>query len=178
MMRSSVLVITVALVCSAMAVPSPSDEENEVLRPKRNRNPNNYDEEHSIECPNGYGLCNLKSEHNNDREDRIFDYACCRVTGTVRSASCTWTHYGETYYDEPISFMCPRHQYMGGTASRHDNSREDRQFKYQCCSGGFTSRGCEMTNFLAGWDQKIDYSAPRHGYIIAGTASKHSNQHE
>ncbi len=175
-MHSSVLVITVALVCSAMAVPSSSDEESEVLRAKRSLNPNEYDEVHSIQCSTGEGLCRLYSEHSNSKEDRIFNYGCCRVTSAQNVHKCTWTDY-ITEYDEPISFMCPANQYMGGTTSRHSNSREDRQFKYQCCLGGFTSQSCELTDYLNDWDQRINYHTES-GYIIAGTTSYHSNDKE
>ncbi len=175
-MRSSVLVITVTLVCSAMALPSPSTEESEGVRPKR-QNPNTWDGPHSIQCATGYGLYEVHSRHDNGKEDRIFDYRCRYVTSTSNVNNCYWTGYVNNY-DEPFAFQCPAGQYLAGTASQHSNSREDRQFKFRCCTGkALRSESCFLTGFKNDWDAAFTYTAGS-GYTFAGVSSYHRNDKE
>ncbi len=171
MMRSSVLAITVMLVYSAMSLPSTS-----ALPPlKLAYNPNFYDQLHKIECPSGLGLYTVTTEHSNHHEDRIFTYTC-RDVAPKATVSCYWTGYVNNY-DDPVFFQCPANQYLGGTESRHDNGKEDRQFKFQCCSAGFTSKDCYLTGYQNNFDAKFTATAPT-GQTFAGMHSYHSNHHE
>ena len=141
----------------------------------RRGDPNGYDLPHFIQCPSGQGLYRLLSAHHNVHEDRYFDYACRVVTGSP--VTCTWTGYVNAF-DEPVSFMCPKNQYLAGVSSYHENYHEDRRFSFQCCaSSQLKSRDCFLTGFIKNYDQYINYQAPT-GWIFAGTVSVHSSTHE
>ncbi len=177
-MRSSVLVITVTLVCTAMALPSPSTEESEGVRPKR-QNPNKWDGHHKIECPTGEGLYKVESRHDNYYEDRIFDYDCRAVGSSSDVYTCEWTDYVNKY-DESFSFQCPwNNQFLAGTESQHSNYYEDRRFKFRCCSGKrlrvihrFTS------SFWNKYDEALSYTAPDWAKSFCGISSEHNNYYE
>lgn len=171
MLFSAVLIYTV--IYSSIAAPS-DPAANTKLRSRRS-DPNRYDQYHFIQCPPGEGLNRLRSAHHNTHEDRYFDYDCTTVTS--KPVSCSWTGYVNTF-DEPISFMCPTNQYLAGVASYHDNTPEDRRFKFQCCSASnMKSHECFLTGYVNNYDQYINYQAPPN-WIFAGTASVHHNTHE
>jgi len=166
-----IVVLIYAPILSSVAAPLNSATK---IRYKRG-DPNAYDLPHFIQCPTGQGLYRLRSAHRNDYEDRYFDYACRVVTADP--VTCTWTGYVNAF-DEPISFMCPKNQYLAGVQSYHRNGYEDRRFSFQCCaSSQLKSQECFLTGFWNNYDQYIDYTAPI-GWIFAGTASVHSNPHE
>ena len=168
---SAVLIYTV--IYSSMAAPS-DPAANTKLRSRRS-NPNAYDLPHFIQCPTGQGLYRLRSAHHNVYEDRNFNYACRSVTSN--SVTCSWTNYLNSF-DEEISFMCPKNQYLAGVASYHENTPEDRRFQFQCCSASnIKSHECFLTGYINNYDQYIDYQAPTN-WIFAGTASVHHNTYE
>ena len=45
-------------------------------------------------------------------------------------------------FDQPLTFQCPNDGFITGTESVHDNRKEDRRFKFQCCEiqGGHTAK--------------------------------------
>lgn len=171
MLFSLVLIYTV--IHSSMAAPSDAAASTKLRSRRSDRNL--YDLPHFIQCPTGQGLYHLQSAHHNVNEDRYFDYTCRAVTS--KTVSCSWTDYVNTF-DEPISFMCPKNQYLAGVQSYHDNVSEDRRFKFQCCSAyGLKSHECFLTDFVNNYDQYFSYQAPSN-WIFAGTASVHHNTNE
>jgi len=136
---------------------------------------NAYDLPHFIQCPSGQGLYRLRSAHHNDHEDRYFDYACRAVT--ANPVTCSWTGYVNEF-DEPVSFTCPQNNFLAGISSYHDNHKEDRRFRFQCCgSHHLRSQGCFLTGYVNNYDEYINYQAPT-GWTFAGTVSVHHNRHE
>jgi len=90
----------------------------------RRGDPNGYDLPQFIQCPTGQGLHRLLSAHLDTAEDRYFDYACRVVT--ANPLTCTWTGY----FDEPLSFMSPKNQYLAGVSSYPYNVAENRRFSF------------------------------------------------
>lgn len=51
----------------------------------------------------------------------------------VRTGSCALTGYVNSW-DGVMNYQCPSGQVMSGMYSVHDNGREDRQFRFYCCT--------------------------------------------
>ncbi|KAK3790556.1 hypothetical protein RRG08_060603 [Elysia crispata] len=136
-----------------------------------------WDEPFLFTCPYGKVLTRLYSVHSNRREDRRWDFTCSSPPAGANPTSCYWTGY-VNYWDEPLSFQCSSNHIIAGVNSYHSNRREDRRFKFKCCSdSGYTTRSCYLTGYINAWDSTLDYTVPS-GKVLTGAYSVHSNRRE
>lgn len=67
---------------------------------------------------------------------------------------------------------------ISGVHSYHDNGKEDRRWKYNCCFvDGYCYDGCQWTGYENEYDEYMDYTVTE-GYYITGVKSKHDNGKE
>jgi len=102
---------------------------------------NSWDREHKLECSGGQYIYRIRSMHHNHYEDRVWSAYCTRVGGIKADKSCRWTGYVNGW-DAVLSFTCGAGQVMTGMNSRHDNGREDRIFRFKCCSVYAERKAC------------------------------------
>lgn len=100
--------------------------------------PNNpYDEDVEMTCPRGEFIVGFWSRHENNYEDRTFDYICSamKVNGNAVAAytslnDCSWTNLNE--WDMEFTQNASHGAFIG-VESEHDNYKEDRQTKFEYC---------------------------------------------
>ena len=51
---------------------------------------------------------------------------------SVLPQSCSWTDYVNDW-DNTYNYSCPDGKVLVGVGSKHDNRKEDRRFRFQCC---------------------------------------------
>ncbi|XP_046350165.2 hemagglutinin/amebocyte aggregation factor-like [Haliotis rufescens] len=140
---------------------------------------NDWDQSFKRQCPSGTSLSSIYSEHSNYREDRRWSLACARTGAT---ASCAWSpSQSDSYannYDELLLFQCPDQGVITGIDSRHSNSREDRQFKFRCCTiPDVMLTECTYTAWQNDYDKTMDFKVPA-GKVLRGAFSLHNNKKE
>lgn len=96
-----------------------------------------WDEHWKYECDDALSaMVNVRSMHNNNKEDRIWKFDCAPVAA-AGSADCvqeSWTSYKASFFTETT---CPTsHPWLHAFESEHDNGQEDRVWRVNCCSMG------------------------------------------
>ncbi|GFO25163.1 hemagglutinin/amebocyte aggregation factor [Plakobranchus ocellatus] len=138
---------------------------------------NDWDRPFTFQCRHGYVLKSVYSEHSNHKEDRRWAFRCSRAPNGAFPTRCYWTGY-VNYWDAVMNYVCNRDFVIAGVHSVHDNRREDRRFRFKCCSHhGFRTHSCTLTPYINRWDLPLSYVVPS-GQVFAGWASVHSNHRE
>ena len=133
---------------------------------------NNWDAQLSKACPTGQGFYRVRSKHDNGREDRRWEFYCRKVV-QQGNPTCTKSSY-INQFQEFISFMCGKNQYIGAVESYHENSKEDRRWKFTCCSApSQATRDCRLTDYVNNLDGIMDFQASN-GEVITGVFSYYS----
>ncbi|XP_033114803.1 hemagglutinin/amebocyte aggregation factor-like [Anneissia japonica] len=136
---------------------------------------NNWDSDLNFQCPSNQAIYKIVSQHDNSKEDRLFEFFCRSFP--VSFSKCTWTGYINDF-DQPFSATCPYNGIVNGVHSYHSNSKEDRRWKLYCCeSNSYYTVNCYDTQTMHSWDGYHEYSAPSN-YWIHGVAGQHSNSKE
>ena len=82
---------------------------------------NSWDSQVNFRCRQNYFIAGVRSYHDNGKEDRRFDFTCCRVNN-----KCT-THCYNSFqvndFDRDMDFNV-RGRVLTGAHSRHDNKKE------------------------------------------------------
>ena len=138
---------------------------------------NQWDQVLNYKCPTGSAVYRVQSVHNNAKEDRLWQFTCKRVNpNQCQQPRCTTSSYINNFRDY-ISFMCGRNQYMAGVYSYHDNGKEDRRWRFTCCSlPSYISRECYLTGYVNGYDGAMNFNAGGNGFIT-GVVSEYSTGH-
>ncbi|KAH9496548.1 hypothetical protein Btru_017237 [Bulinus truncatus] len=135
---------------------------------------NNYDQPFDFNCQQGEIINYIHSINSNEYNDRIFDFGC-------RSLSCYESCYKSDYvndFDQPINFTCPGTKVLVGIESYHDDSPEDRRYKFNCCDvSSQPLSDLYTTDYLNDWDGEIKFSVPEN-YAIKSLYSVHENTFE
>lgn len=92
---------------------------------------NNFDQYFSYTCPNNYAIAGMVSYHNNNYEDRRFQFRCCGDS-SLRYTYCYWTSYLNNF-DEYFEWSSDSRTFLAGVSSYHDNHHEDRRFRFYVC---------------------------------------------
>ena len=130
---------------------------------------NTYDGRLSRACPTGEGVYRVRSEYSRGHGDRRWDFQCRKVV-QEGTPTCTQSSY-INQFQEYISFMCGKNQYIGGVESYHENSKEDRRWKYTCCSAASqVTRDCRLTGYVNNPNANMEYQA-NDGEVITGVFS-------
>ncbi|GFS13748.1 hemagglutinin/amebocyte aggregation factor [Elysia marginata] len=137
----------------------------------------NWDAPFLYECPLGLVLKSIHSVHDNRKEDRRWRFGCGIAASGCKLRACHWTDY-VNWWDAPMNFVCPANYVISGLQSYHDNHREDRRFKFKCCSHRhYITYSCSLTGYINNWDAVLNYNVPR-GHVLTGVAGVHDNRKE
>ena len=134
-----------------------------------------WDQGWTSTCPAGYHLYRAQSQHDNGREDRVWNF-WCQKTGAVSTAGCSWTGYLNGW-DAPLHYICPSGKIITGLGSYHDNHREDRRWKVRCCNQATPLHACAWTGYINDWDGWMDHKIAVN-QVITGIYSVHDNGRE
>ncbi|KAK7149877.1 hypothetical protein R3I94_009253 [Phoxinus phoxinus] len=93
---------------------------------------NDFDQPLNFECPPHHIITGMSSYHDNRKEDRRWQFHCCRSNGHC-TASCEWTTY-VNWFDEAFHWTVPNQNYLVGAQSYHSNRQEDRRWMYKYCA--------------------------------------------
>ena len=138
---------------------------------------NTYNNELIFQCSKKVqGIVGVVSVHSNKMEDRQWNWKCQEVAKKPLTI-CSWTSWVNDF-DVPFLFQCPANKILTGVRSIHDNSKQDRRWKFRCCGAKhhFT-RNCFASNYINYWDKRMDYKVDP-PYVFAGVFSYHSNIRE
>eukprot|EP00483_Globobulimina_turgida_P010854 UN10875 len=72
------------------------------------------------------------SYHDNGKEDRRWTFTCGILSSAHKLVNCGWTGYLNEW-DAALNFDCPSNGVIRSIWSRHDNGREDRLWRFECC---------------------------------------------
>ncbi|KAL1257196.1 hypothetical protein QQF64_012741 [Cirrhinus molitorella] len=92
---------------------------------------NNFDQVLFFECPAQQVVAGMSSYHNNNYEDRRWQFYCCK--SMFNSANCHWTSYVNSF-DEYFHWTVPNQNVLTGVHSYHQNNVEDRRWMYKVCA--------------------------------------------
>jgi len=92
---------------------------------------NDFDQSMTFTCPSQQVLNGFNSYHDNHREDRRWEFRCCKVSGAVLK-NAAWNSDYQNWWDGNLDYRCPSTMVISGVTSYHDNGREDRRWKFQC----------------------------------------------
>jgi len=116
-----------------------------------------------------------KSVHDNRREDRRWKFEYGSVSG-VTTGYCR--AYWVNNYDQRFSFTCPHDWAINGFYSVHNNRREDRIWRIQCCEiHGASLRPHGWSGYLGYFDRQQTATCD-HDEVLIGLASFHNNRKE
>jgi len=117
------------------------------------------------------------SIHDNHREDRLWAF----YTATASGVTCTPTGFSGyvNNYDQVARFECPANQALNGVISIHDNHKEDRIWRFQCCavsSNAYLKVG-PWSNWRNDWDRLLNFRCKSTEVVVA-VNSYHDNHRE
>ncbi|KAM4613100.1 uncharacterized protein ACJ7VT_011284 isoform 2-T2 [Polymixia lowei] len=125
-------------------------------------------------CPSGQAVSRITSVHSNGKEDRLWRFSC---KAFAAPRTCRWSAYANSF-DGYMNFRCPNNQVIAGAYSYHSNSKEDRRWKFYCCSAPrFTTFDCKVTPRMNYYDQSMNWPVPG-GNFLTGVISRHDNRKE
>ena len=82
----------------------------------------NYDQPFLFHCPTNYVLSGVNSVHSNKKEDRRWNFYCCRAAGYC-TKRCYWTNYINNW-DAYMNYRAPHPWVFTGAYSYHSNKKE------------------------------------------------------
>ncbi|XP_060608337.1 hemagglutinin/amebocyte aggregation factor-like isoform X1 [Ruditapes philippinarum] len=137
---------------------------------------NNMDGRLDFRCSSqNEAIKSIYSTHNAYYEDRTFDIGCATVPYAEGSRYCDSTGSWKNKLDELLAFHCSANRYIVGMISVHDDSTEDRKWRFYCC--GYSNiylHSCELTDWTNSFDNVQSFYVPS-GKVITGVVSIHSN---
>ncbi|XP_012938768.1 hemagglutinin/amebocyte aggregation factor [Aplysia californica] len=92
---------------------------------------NSFDHLLEYQCTGNRIISGISSYHDNHYEDRRFKFYCCHP-GNPAAYDCAYTAFVNAY-DALLSYRVPDNFFIRGITSTHDNSKEDRIFKFDIC---------------------------------------------
>jgi len=126
----------------------------------------------NFECPQGEGIYKIRSNHDNHREDRIWEFTCKKMSMT---RNCHWSGNANGW-DSVMNFKCPNNGVITGALSVHHNHHEDRIWRYRCCDSEGVFE-CKHRGDINDWDAPMHWTVPD-GYVLSGLYSHHDNGRE
>lgn len=142
----------------------------------RSGNANGWDGSFNYAPGSNRVLSGMKSWHDNYKEDRIYQFYYTSKSGMSCSPD-SWTAY-QNEWDGTLNFACPSGQAIAGVSSYHNNDKQDRRFRFKCCSitsgGKFKIVQVDTTAFLNSWDAVVDAKCNSNS-VLVGLYSYHDN---
>ena len=132
---------------------------------------NELDKPVKKDCNKGEGIYKIQSEFHGKYNDRRWNFECRKVVQNNAQVTCTPEKSYVNDFNGPIAFPCGENQYIAGVESYHDNSKEDRRWKFTCCSAlNYKTSDCQLSENANRLGQMMDFQAGD-GEIIAGVDS-------
>jgi hypothetical protein len=139
---------------------------------------NQYDGQMDWSTGSNRMVTGFYSQHNNHKEDRVWKFYHGSASGGVRCHSKYWTSDYQNVWDGTLSFSCAENEAISGFQSRHDNGKEDRRWKIQCCKvTNVQLHDVGLTGYLNNWDGNLDFTCADDEVLI-GVYSVHDNRRE
>ena len=141
----------------------------------------NYDEEWERGCGGNAALSRAQSHWSSTTNDRQWTFRCTPLTSNYRMIDCQWTEYVNEW-EGIMNYNCPNDGLLRTVQSIHDNTKEDRRFRFECCrvienSYSYPAMtSIKDINFVAAWQHTFDNR--QNAYFLCGQESEHSNQYE
>ena len=83
---------------------------------------NDWDSRVSVQCKSNYFIAGVESYHDNDKEDRRFNYQCCRNYNRC-TRNCRWRGPVNNF-DEDMNYHVKANHVIVGAYSWHRNDKE------------------------------------------------------
>ena len=132
---------------------------------------NELDKPVKKDCNKGEGIYEVQSEFRGYYNDRRWSFECRKVVQNNAQVTCTQTKSYVNDFNGPIAFSCGDNQYMAGVESYHDNSKEDRRWKFTCCSAlNYKTSDCQLSKDANQPGKVMDFQAGD-GEVITGVNS-------
>jgi len=122
-------------------------------------------------------IAGFLSVHDNIKEDRLWAFHDAAASGVT----CTQQGFSGYVndYDNVARFECGTNQALNGVYSVHDNHKEDRRWKFECCalsSNVYLQKG-GWSNWQNNLDAQLDFGCGETS-VVVGWNSYHDNHHE
>ena len=128
---------------------------------------NGFDRPLRLHCSKAHAIKRIQSSYSSGHRDRRFNFICSRYGNPSKCSDCTTTPQYVNNYRKPILFNCPANQVVAGVESVHNNSPEDRVWKFRCCSSsGHVTTNCELTNYINNLHGNFDYTVPGSKVVV------------
>ena len=136
---------------------------------------NELDKPVKKDCNEGEGFYKVQSEFRSYYNDRRWNFECRRVIQNNAPVTCTQTQSYVNDFNGAIVFSCGDNEYMAGVESYHDNSKEDRKWKFTCCSASnLKTSDCRLSDNANNLGKVMDFEA-EDGEVITGVDSPSYN---
>ncbi|XP_078582961.1 hemagglutinin/amebocyte aggregation factor-like [Branchiostoma floridae x Branchiostoma japonicum] len=93
----------------------------------------------SFTCPFNSVVTGFQSEHSNSHEDRRWKLRCSRKNGMVTTHEYLTPYVNN--WDSSMNYYVPNDYYIRGMHGYHDNSKEDRLYRFDLCKVNLGIRG-------------------------------------
>ena len=138
---------------------------------------NQYDQRLLAYCHGGAGMYQVQSVYSDGARDRVWSWQCKNLKMNAYNSQCANTDYVNNF-DEPMYFMCGSDQYIAGVDSYHNNWREDRRWRFTCCSvRDLKIYSCRLTGYVNDFNQPLNFQAYP-DEVITGVYGYHDNERE
>ena len=140
-----------------------------------------WDQPQHCQCKEGESLSQLKSTHDNHKEDRKWNLGCQKIDGYISANT-----YNFAKYKLSNSWDNPQHwdgqsagNYLIGMKSYHNNRKEDRLYTmiYAAKPANWKFLQCSGWKAINNWDGRMD-TTMRQNEVVVGMKSTHSNRKE
>lgn len=139
---------------------------------------NKFDEPLTFTAGSNRMITGFSSVHDNSKEDRRwkFFHGHSNSVQCIAQSDSGWVND----WDKVLSFTCPTNQALCGVSSYHNNGKEDRRWRFQCCrvASNFYLKKEAFTGYLNKWDEPIEFFCPSADEVIVGMYSYHDNGKE
>jgi len=137
---------------------------------------NDWDDILTWQVPSDTGICGIKSEHNNFRDDRKFVGHYFKLSG-MECTDHKWTKEINEF-DEYFNFKCDQGSILSGLSSTHNNWKDDRVWDAECCKVGpvsnFNVSATRDTGYVNDYDEDFDFVCDADEFI-SGIYGDHNN---
>jgi len=148
---------------------------------------NEWDRPLDFTCGDDEVLVGLDSVHDNKKEDRRWAALCARLVSNERvTFSSQWSGW-QNSWDGALEFQPGSNVVITGLYSVHDNSKEDRRWKFEYgntyreensrYTSGLTCFPLEWSTWMNSWDGVLDFTCPTN-QLLNGITSYHDNGKE
>ena len=119
---------------------------------------NEFDRPVKKDCNKGEGIYKIQSEFHESHRDRRWNFECRKVVQNNAKVTCTQTQSYVNEFNGPIVFSCGDNEYIAGVESYHENSKEDRRWKFTCCSdSNYMISDCQLSEDANKLGQAMDF---------------------